>query len=190
MLTKRDVNAWVERREQEVLDSVSAEYKQRRLDEEERIMTENGAMEAIERMKKLVAQMRAENEGLINLLLECPEIREYSKYGYGGISKTISNLGNLRFLLWEYTKFQSPELARLEKVYDETQRAVKANYAAVKAEIKSKGNAKRCLDYLKELGFDVAQLEALAEDHTEIAIEVDKRYLFSGLRTQVNKEEK
>ena len=44
------------------------------------------------------------------------------------------------------------------------------------AELKLKSNAKRCVEYLKELGFDTSSLEKL--EHTEVAVQLDKRYLF------------
>ena len=44
------------------------------------------------------------------------------------------------------------------------------------AELKLKSNVKRCIEYLKELGFDVSSLEKL--EHTEVAVQLDKQYLF------------
>ena len=47
------------------------------------------------------------------------------------------------------------------------------------SELKLKSNVKRCMEcmeYLKELGFDVSSLEKL--EHTEVAVQLDKRYLF------------
>ena len=44
------------------------------------------------------------------------------------------------------------------------------------SELKLKSSVKRCMEYLKELGFDVSSLEKL--EHTEVAVQLDKRYLF------------
>ena len=176
MMTKKDVTAWIERVENKALNSVKTEYECRKATEEERILQGSGAIEIINKMQTLVDQVAVENNNLIALLNTCPGVQQYSKNAYRGVSESISNLGNLHKEVHDKTDFQSPELTRLKKVYEETARSVRANYAAVKEEIKNKSNAARCVGYLKELGFDVSSLEAM--DHTEIAVAVDKKYLF------------
>ena len=73
-------------------------------------------------------------------------------------------------------KYDSKKLTQLKKKYEDDERKVGANYAAVLSELKLKSSVKRCMEYLKELGFDVSSLEKL--EHTEVAVQLDKQYLF------------
>lgn len=73
-------------------------------------------------------------------------------------------------------KYDSKKLTQLKKKYEDDERKVGANYATVLAELKLKSNAKRCVEYLKELGFDTSSLEKL--EHTEVAVQLARRYLF------------
>lgn len=175
MLTKKDVMIWIDRVEQKALNSVKNTYYEHKGEEERRIAEESGALEILAKLEKTINQAVAENEKLNTLLGRTAEIH-YEPNAYRGITSKLSDLQDVKKLFYGIARFESDKLNRMKKVYEETNRNVTANYAAVKEELKNKSNAKRCVDYLKEIGFDVSDLEKL--DHTEIAVAVDRRYLF------------
>lgn len=175
MLNKKEVTAWVERQEVAAIEAAESLYLRCRNMEEERLMLECGVLDQLEIMRKLVIQLDAENVRLCDLLDGAQDI-SYEKHGFCGLSNRIEDIKELRKLVWKYAKFESPKILQLAKNKDETLHNIRTNYAAVYAELKNKKNAAHCLSYLKELGFDVSGLERL--EHTEVAVAVDRRYLF------------
>lgn len=175
MLTKKEVINWIERVEQKALSSVRKKYNDAVVAEENRILKESGAQDILDSCARIISQAVAENERLNTLVAESKNIR-YEKNAYFGLSRQLADAQEVKSAFTRYANFESKELTRLKKSHEETERNVRANYAAVREAIKNKSNARRCLEYLKEVGFDVSDLEKL--ECTEIAVAVDKRYLF------------
>lgn len=175
MLNKKEVTAWVERQESAAIETAKTRLQALEEEEQERILSECGATGQIEIMQRTISKLAAENEEL-NRLLDCSKSIQHEKYAYGGLSSRISNISDLRSNILNRTKFDSELILKLRNEKEETIRNIHATYAAVYAELRNKKNARHCLDYLKELGFDVSELERL--EHTEIAVAVDRRYLF------------
>lgn len=175
MLNKKEVVAWTERQETAAMDMAKSRFQMLIEAEKERLLAECGATEQIKRMQKTVNKLCAENEAL-NELLDTAKSVMYEKLAYGGLTKRLVEMGNLHSAIMPHAKFDSELILKLKKEREETYRNIHATYAAVYAELRNKKNARHCLDYLKELGFDVSGLERL--EHTEIAVAVDKRYLF------------
>lgn len=177
MLTKREVTAFVEREENKALEAVRGEYKNHRTEEKNRIFEESGAVDTMNSMQRLMNQLVRENEHL-NGILESAKSISFHRGTYGGLTSKLTDIQNIKQAVENRLDFESKELVRLKKKLEETERNVTANYAAVQAEVKNKTNARRAVDYLKELGFDVESLEQM--QNTEIAVQLDKRYLFVG----------
>lgn len=175
MLNKKEVVAWTERQEASAMDTAKKRFQILIDAEKERLLAECGATEQIKRMQKTVNKLCAENEAL-NELLDTTKSVMYEKFACSGLTKRLGNIENLRSAIMPHAKFDSELLLKLRREQDETFRNIRATYAAVYAELRNKKNARHCLDYLKELGFDVSGLERL--EHTEIAVAVDRRYLF------------
>lgn len=175
MLNKKEVVAWTERQEAAAMDTAKSRFQMLIETEKERLLVECGAAEQIKRMQKTVSKLCAENE-VLNELLDTAKSVMYEKLAYSGLTKRLGDMENLRSAIMPYAKFDSELILKIKREQDETFRNIRATYAAVYAELRNKKNARHCLDYLKELGFDVSELERL--EHTEIAVAVDKRYLF------------
>lgn len=175
MLSKKDVLIFAERMQDNAEKAVKEDYNNARKIVEERIIHESGAEETIKNMQCLMNQMIREN-GKLNEVLEGSQEITYCRNYSNGLTRRFSDMENIKNYAKNHMSFESSELVRLKLKYDETKDNIMANYEAVKAEIKNKTNAKRALEYLKEIGFDVAPLEQMQK--SEIAVKLDKRYLF------------
>lgn len=177
MLSKKDVSTYVERMQENVEKKVKEEYESACTAEKNRIIDESGMRDNIKRMQRLMNQLVKEN-GELNAIINNTHGLNYQKYGYDGVTRKLSEIENVEKAVLKYMEYDSTELLRLKKKYEEIIHNVKANYTAVLAEVKNKTNAKRAVEYLKELGFDVSALEQM--QNTEIMVQLDKRYLFVG----------
>lgn len=177
MLSKKDVSTYVERMQDIAEKKVKEEYDAACSAEKNRILDESGIREPIKKMQRLVNQLVKENRELNEILKNASELTNH-KYSCDGITRKLSDIENVEKAALKYLEYESTELVRLKKTYEDTIRKVRANYTAVMAEVKNKTNAKRAVEYLKELGFDVSTLEQM--QNTEIMVQLDKRYLFVG----------
>lgn len=175
MLSKKDVSTFVERSRNDALMEIENQYEKAVQAERRRNIQDSQVIPQIQIIQGLVWQAEKENEKLIEILSKTSSLK-YEPNSYCGLSHYLKEIRNVEKLVMKNIIFLSPELLRLDKVNEETKRKVKANYAAVQAEVKNKTNAKRAVEYLRELGFDVAPLEKM--QNTEIAVLLDTRYLF------------
>lgn len=177
MLSKRDVSAYVEHMQEQAEKKVKEEYDAVRSVIENRILDESGIRDPIKKMQRLVNQLVKENREL-NAVLKNASGLIYQTLGYDGMTRKLSDIECVEKVIKKYLEYDSSDLVRMKKKFEETLRNVRANYATVAAEVKNKTSAKRAVEYLKELGFDVTRLEQM--QNTEIMVQLDKRYLFVG----------
>lgn len=177
MLSKRDVSVYVEHMQEQAEKNVKEEYNAARSVVENRILDESEIRELIKKMQRLVNQLIKENEELNAVLKNASELI-YQTLGYDSMTRKLSDIECVEKVIKKYLEYDSSELVRMKKKFEETLRNVRANYATVAAEVKNKTSAKRAVEYLKELGFDVTTLEQM--QNTEIMVQLDKRYLFVG----------
>lgn len=144
-------------------------------EEENRILDQSGAREIIKRMQVLVNKLIDENEKLNDLMGMADKIK-YEENGYGGLTRTLCNISNVDMMITSYTRYGSKEIELLNKKFNDIFANVEKSYFSVAQEIAAKTNAKRCVEYLKELGFDTTTLDKLST--TEVAVPLDKKYLF------------
>lgn len=183
MLNKKEVSAFLERMEAQAHAAVKDAYEVAVKAEEQRIFGSSRAAKIIGGMQLVVDTLIKSNEELTNELEHNPEM-SYNDSGYYSLAFYLSKIEDIRAAVLNRVDFKSRELGRLKKEYDETDRKVTANYAAIRADLKNKRNAQQCVEYLREVGFDVSELEKL--ECTAVAVALDKRYLFIGQK----KEEK
>ena len=164
MLTKKEVTNWVYRVRDKAFRSLQDAYEKAVKEEEDRIFKESGATDIIKKLEASMREMNREHEKLISLMRDSQEM-SYETASCYGLSYHLDKIDPV-----------DRKVPQLKKKYDDDERKVGANYAAVLAELKLKSNAKRCVEYLKELGFDTSGLEKL--EHTEVAVQLDRRYLF------------
>ncbi len=183
MLTKKEVSAFLDRMEAQVHTSVKEAYEAAIKAEEQRIFDNSKAARIIEGMQPVVDTLIKSNEELNDELENNPEMN-YCGSSYSGLTHYLSRIDDIKAIVLERIEFESRELGRLEKEFEELKRKVTANYAAIRADLKNKSKAAQCVEYLREVGFDVSDLEKL--ECTAVAVALDKRYLFIGIK----KEEK
>lgn len=120
-------------------------------------------------------EMNRKHERLVSLMRDSQEM-SYETASCYGLSYHLDKIDPVDRKVRNAIKYDSKKLTQLKKKYEDDERKVGANYATVLAELKLKSNAKRCVEYLKELGFDTSSLEKL--EHTEVAVQLARRYLF------------
>lgn len=175
MLTKKEVTNWVYRVRDKAFRSLQDAYEKAVKEEEDRIFKESGAADIIKNLEASMREMNREHEKLISLMRDSQEM-SYETASCYGLSYYLDEIDPVDRRVRNAIKYDSKKLTQLKKKYEDDERKVGANYAAVLSELKLKSSVKRCMEYLKELGFDVSSLEKL--EHTEVAVHLDKRYLF------------
>lgn len=175
MLTKKEVTNWVYRVRDKAFRSLQDAYEKAVKEEEDRIFKESGAADIIKNLEASMREMNREHEKLINLMRDSQEM-SYETASCYGLSYYLDKIDPVDRRVRNAINYDSKKLTQLKKKYEDDERKVGANYAAVLSELKLKSSVKRCMEYLKELGFDVSSLEKL--EHTEVAVQLDKRYLF------------
>lgn len=175
MLTKKEVTNWVYKVREKAFMSLQEACEKAVKEEEDRIFKESGAANIIKKLEASMREVNREHEKLINLVHENQEM-SYETVSCYGLSYYLDRIGPVDRMIRKAIKYDSKKLTQLKKQHEDDERKVGANYAAVLAELKLKSNAKRCVEYLKELGFDTTSLEKL--EHTEVSVQLDRRYLF------------
>lgn len=175
MLTKKEVGRWVEKVRDKALNSIKDDYFNAVKTEQDRIFAESGAAEIVKKLEVSMQEVNREHDKLMDLMKE-NRMMSYAESSCYGLAYYLNKIDPIERIVRNAVKYESKKLMQLQKKYEDTERNVTANYAAVLSELKLKSNAKRCVEYLKELGFDTTSLEKL--EHTEVAVQLDKRYLF------------
>lgn len=183
MLNKKEVSAFVDRMEARAHAAARQEYETAIEAEEQRIFDSSKVAKIIGGMQPVVDTLIRSNEGLTYELERNPEM-SYNDSGYYSLTFHLSSIADIKAAVLKRVEFESRKLVQLKKEYDEIDRNISANYAAIRADLKNKSKARQCVDYLREVGFDVSELEKL--ECTAVAVALDKRYLFIGQK----KEEK
>jgi len=176
MVAKKDVIMFVEKKYSAALKAVKEEYMSAVKVEEDRIASESGVAACVHRIERALDKVHQEHAVFADRVGESAEMT-YSN-DYRTLGAQLNRLGSVEAGTIKCINFENGILTKLEKNYNEITRGVNANYAAVLEEVKNKTNAKRAIAYLKEIGFDVSELEQM--EHTEIATKLDTRYLFVG----------
>jgi len=176
MVAKKDVIVFVEKKKLAALKAVTEEYRNAVAGEKNRIMSEDGVDACVQRIKQALSKVYQEHNVFVDLVGKSAAMSYPNDYRTLG--KRLDDIGSVKRCTIECINFETATLATLEKKYNEVTRGVNANYAAVLEEVKNKTNAKRAIAYLKEIGFDVSELEQM--EHTEVATKLDARYLFVG----------
>ncbi len=184
MLTKKEVSAFLDRMEARAHAAAKEAYEAAVKAEEQRIFDNSKAARIIEGMQPVVDTLIKSNEALNTELKNSPEM-SYCGSGYYGLTYYLSNIDNVKAVVLERIEFESRKLSRLVTEFEETQRKITANYAAIRADLKNKSKAAQCVEYLREVGFDVSELEKL--ECTAVAVALDKRYLFIGINKEENR---
>lgn len=181
MLTKKEVSAFLDRMEEQAFKTVKESYADAVKAEEQRIFELTKAPEIVEGMQQLMDELVKRNENLNEELKRSSGIK-YCDDAYHGMSYYLSRIQSISDVVLECVMFESKKLGRLRSDYFETRRKITANYAAIRAELKNKSKATQCVEYLREVGFDVSELEK--PKCTELAVALDKRYLFIGIKKE------
>ena len=175
MLTKKEVTHWVYRVRDKAFRSLQDAYEKAVKEEEDRIFKESGAADIIKKLEASMREMNRKHERLVSLMRDSQEM-SYETASCYGLSYHLDKIDPVDRKVRNAIKYASKKLTQLKKKYEDDEKKVGANYATVLAELKLKSNAKRCVEYLKELGFDTSSLEKL--EHTEVAVQLARRYLF------------
>jgi hypothetical protein len=179
-MTKREILRWLESKRNRTLSELSEKYHIADNELKNCVISATGLPAVAEKMEALIEEAmnlynnwKKENSEFDGL--------DYNKYSRASanLNEFISSKGAaLKQITYHDISINTAEMLRLETEYKETRQKIHANYANVMAVVDSIHKAKDAVAYLKELGFDLTEIEAPKEPVTALAVKIDTSYLF------------
>lgn len=179
-MTKRDLVKWLESKEQEALNNAEQQYQEAMKLYNEQLYEKielrkisdevEGHLEAACKAYEAWEQKHGETVRIIN--------------GYGcGIGCTIKstlnrNGGVFKTMIDCDIADKTPEKQKILDKIRTIRKEIKRNYENLIFNVKNMKNAKLACEYLKEIGFDVSNIEAKEEVCTSLVANIDTTYLF------------
>lgn len=180
-ITKRQLVKWVNRKRQEALALAHEQHDKSRANHTERLRAELGISELAEGLTPLLDQARVLIQNWQAKSVERVQINVSWGTLPGFILRyTDSKTSVYEALCGEAFRDTTTERRQLEKSSEEMKREVDTNYLNIMRNIETFKNAEVGLEYLKGLGFDVAEFidEVERPLTTALAVPIDTRYLF------------
>jgi hypothetical protein len=182
-MTKRQLLKWLEEKEAEALNNAKQHYLLAKEVHKEQLYAE---LELIPLASK-IQEYANKADDLMRAWKEKYKNKVEMVSNYGDVSTKLSNLvesPNTTFKrIIEYDfRDNTPEMLALDGEYKKVKDEIKKNYANVSANIQNLKDAKTGMQYLQELGFDLAALIQADEKpiSTALSVAIDTRYLFLG----------
>ncbi len=179
-MTKRELVKWLESKEQEALNNAEQQYQEAMKLHNEQLY------EKIELRK-----ISDEVEG--HLVAACKAYEAWEQKhgetvriigGYScGIGCTIKSIlnrngGVFKAMIDYDIADNTPENERMKDKIRTMRKEINRNYENLISNVKNMKNAKLACEYLKEVGFDVSNIEVKEEACTSLAANIDTTYLF------------
>jgi hypothetical protein len=182
IMTKRDIIKFLERKQNEKVSAVRAEYVTACRQEEQRVYDELGLPALagnihahIQEASKLWEDWQKRHEGYDGLKIV---FSHYSLMGRVFRAADTSD-GTYTSLLDENISYSSKTLDSMRKQCTLEQERVMATFTTVISTVQQMKFIKEAAAYLKELGFDLTELENPApQDQTALMVPIDTSYLF------------
>lgn len=180
-MTKREIVKWLEsQRElkwQEAMKDYDLKKAERKAKFEKIIRLDEMTIELSQRLDR-VHELCDEFE---TLMCGNPDVYYHGQY-YGGINSRLHSLigeAVVRQMILNSVSDQSDERKAIEDQWTRDKASIKVNFDKVIAHVRAMSTAKKAIEYLKELGFNVNELQVVTEPETlAIVAPVDTSYLF------------
>jgi hypothetical protein len=182
IMTKRDIIKFLEKKQNEKVSAVRAEYIAACRQEEQRVYDELG-------LPGLAGNIQAHLQEASNLWEDWKKRHE----GYDGLNIVFSHYslmgrvfraadasdGTYMSLLDENIGYSSKTLDSMKKQCTLEQERVMATFTTVISTVQQMKYTKEAVAYLKELGFDLSELEnPIDQTQTALMVPIDTSYLF------------
>ena len=181
-MTKRDVIKFLERKQQEKTNDITAQYNAER---EQYVQSIYSAMQLPELASKIQplldkAYRLLENWKEKHKNREGLSIQTYY-FSLAGqlISCTSSENATYKKLTNDDMKLETKEMGLLHRAFLDERNCVNATFNTVIQSVQQMKSAKQAAIYLRELGFDLSELENPSEQaQTALMVPVDTQFLF------------
>jgi hypothetical protein len=180
-MTKRDIIKFLERKQQEKLDAIRKDYEQSQEKYEQATYAKLDVPALADKIQPLLEQAY----GLWKDWRETCENQEgLTIRGYHTLISSLaycasSNDGTYKKLVNEHIMLDTKEMEHMYKAYQDEREGVLKTFRTVLASVQQMKTAKQAAAYLKELGFDLSELENPAKQmETALMVPVDTQFLF------------
>lgn len=180
-MTKREIVKWLERQMNLKQDENYKRYKAAMEAESKRFAEDTKLDETAEKIFNLIYWANDIHEAYLASFEGRKDVHVYTGL-YNSLSKVFyqtDTLAKVREKLACEILNRSPQEKAIISEYEETRDKISKNYRNVICHVRALSTAKKAIDYLAELGFDVSEL-GQAEDPKTLALSVpvDTSYLF------------
>lgn len=179
-MTKRDLVKWLESKEREALKNAEQQYQEAMKLHNEQLY------EKIE-LKKISDEVEGHLEAACKAYEAWEQkhgetVRIISGYSYGigcTIKSILNRNGGVFKAMIDYDiADKTPENQKILDKIRTIRQEIHRNYENLILNVKNMKNAKLACEYLKEIGFDVSDIEVKEEMCTSLAANIDTTYLF------------
>ena len=182
-MTKRDLIKFLERKQREKQMSITHEYQVLREEILQRTYAEIGLTALAEKMQTILE----EASNLWKSWMQKHENTDWIQvnsnyYSIIAVLNGCAHDNNAMFkrLTGNELRVNPAEIELADKEYVKQQHCVNNTFIAVITTVQQMKNAKQAVVYLKELGFDLSELENIKPDaKTALMVQIDTRYLFT-----------
>lgn len=180
MKTKREIVKWLESKKNAAISQVKVERREKREAYFKQRDIEIRLNETVEAIYAKYREAYAICEKWIAETDQRSDMKQVTGW-YGNMLRTLDvDKSSIRSSLLRHFDEDSTELRAIDRADEDTCHKISVNYNNVIANVNSAKNNKVAIEYLRELGFDVAYLEEAATVSTELTVPVDTRWLFNG----------
>jgi len=179
-MTKRDIIKWLEQKREEARENARQQYEEAMKQHNERLYKKIGLKALTDEIE---GHLTAAYDAYAKWRKEQAEsimVTDYYTSSVGNsLSGPLNENGKVYGRMIKYDiRDETSERVALRKKYSEIEGGINRNYNDLILAVKNIKNAKAAGDYLKEVGFDVTNIEVKEEACTAIAANIDTRYLF------------
>ena len=175
-MNKKDVMNWLQAVEDKATNYVKEEYETKKKIEERKILDEGMFTIRIYALQKKVNELHAIAQ---TLAIDMHEDKNVHMDTYGSVASILSHRIGKDTLYEDMANrsdFRGTKLPNMKEEYRELRKEVSDNYNKVRMVMNKLQGADKCIEYLKEIGFDVSELKTIEE--TALLVEIDKTKLF------------
>lgn len=179
-MTKRELLKWLEAKRNRTLMELSSKYNKANAELVNQAIVDSGLPPVADQMEALIDQVLALWSGWKEQRTDSDEF-SFKRYSHvaGNLSKYSNAKGAaLRVLACDEFTVQTTAMVKLENEYQATREKTTNNYDNVIAVVESMPKAAMATAYLKELGFDLTEIEPPKQPVTALTVKIDRNYLF------------
>jgi hypothetical protein len=184
-MTKREINAWLDMKEQDAYDKVCDASTKAKRDYRDQLSERLGVNEVAQKIFPLLDEATDILNYWKTKNIVSTEEKILPSNSYSNLTSRLYEItedglkGIIKYVECEFYISQDKDYDRIDAKFKDLKDQITANYMNLKANIRMAKNAQVALDYLKSLKIDVSELEKMSETPcTALSVEVNTKYLF------------